>query len=145
MAMFHDCTAAPDCQRGLLSAFADAAPAPTPALTAATVDMLDAIERTARARDIRGRFVELASVPKSGETPDLPPGPLLATGPDTLDAIRVDLDALVAGAKLRTVGNLSVMGPVPENDTPSLSLPAPLPSLTSAFSRRRAIFGAHHV
>ncbi len=56
-------------------------------------------------RDARGRFVKLAS--------ELPPGPLLPAAPDTLDAIRADLDALVA-----TCGRMST-GPVPANDTPS--------------------------
>ncbi len=55
-------------------------------------------------RDARGRFVKLAA--------ELPPGPLLLIEPDTLDAIRVDLDALVAKC-----GHMST-DPVPAKDTP---------------------------
>ena len=118
MAVHAHSTTAPAEHRGLLQAFAEAAPVPTPALTAETVDMLDAIEpeRPARVRDASGRFVKLA--------PELPPELLLATearcgaagipkSGDTPDAIRTDLDALVA-----TCGHMST-GPVPANDTPS--------------------------
>ncbi len=91
MAMFHDCTAAPVCQRGLLRT----AGRPCAVLTSAEVVALAALPP----RDARGRFVELA--------PELPPGPLLSAevlhdaaslpkSGDTPDAIRADLDALLA-------------------------------------------------
>ncbi len=64
-------------------------------------------------RDTRGPFLRFE------ETPELPPEPLLPAAPDTPDAIRADLDALVA-----TCGHMSTTAAEPrcaDISTPSLA------------------------
>ena len=130
MATFHDRTTAPRVQRGLLRA----AGAPCTVLTSA-----DVVTLTADAPDLPIPFIFRPSPPVDDPR----------TAVELLDEIRRTIEAQEVSGQLaqkcRPEGEAirSLKSEEPKSATiADLLPPAPLPSLTTAFSRRRTIFGA---
>jgi len=115
MAIDAHSTTAPAVQPGLLRTWAGAVPVPTPALTAETVALLDAIP---------------ADVPHGGAP--------ICSAADLPCGAASDVRHRGAGV-CATVAQTAVAETVAMLDGLT---PAPLPSLPDAFTRRRALFGA---
>ena len=127
MATFYDRTIAPRVQRGLLRT----AGVPCRVLTDAEVVALTAEGPDFSPAAIMARADAFAAE-EAERHAARPPVDDPRSPDELLEEIR------------RTIEGHADSVEVEVQPSPLLPLPAPLPSLTSALSRRRAIFGAHH-